>query len=256
MVYHGEVSEDSDGPVQWRRPVPEEIAAGLAARFSDLTLRNEPAHQEAFVHLARDPARTPAAQSLSLETLLAWAAEQHRLAERERPPDHRRQAFASRAGPGVRFRDPARRPGPPPGIGIGSGRRAGQPRPAGTGFAEADGAGLYFERRGDGPPLLMITGGGGDCAYYSAIAGILATDYTVVTYDRRGNSRSLLRGGPATITMAQQSADAVAVLRACGFESAMIFGNSGGATIALDLAATHPQVIQTVVAHEPPVPGS
>ena len=100
----------------------------------------------------------------------------------------------------------------------------------------------------------MITGGGGDVPYYSAIAGILATDYTVVTYDRRGNSRSLLRGGPATITMAQQSADAVAVLRACGFESAMIFGNSGGATIALDLAATHPQVIQTVVAHEPPVP--
>ena len=235
--------------------MPEEIAVGLAARFSDLTLRNEPAHQEAFVHLARDPARTPAAQSLIVsETLLAWAAEQHR-----RPNGSVRQIIVGRPsppGPGLEcdFAIPLAGPDRPresasaPAAGLVS---AAPPAP---GFAEADGAGLYFERRGDGPPLLMITGGGGDCAYYSAIAGILATDYTVVTYDRRGNSRSLLRGGPATITMAQQSADAVAALRACGFESAMIFGNSGGATIALDLAATHPQVIQTVVAHEPPVP--
>ena len=54
--------------------------------------------------------------------------------------------------------------------------------------------------------------------------------------------------------MAEQSADAVAVLRTCGFGSAAIFGNSGGATIALDLAARHPQAARTVVAHEPPVP--
>jgi pimeloyl-ACP methyl ester carboxylesterase len=54
--------------------------------------------------------------------------------------------------------------------------------------------------------------------------------------------------------MAEQSADAAAVLRACGFDSAMIFGNSGGATIALDLAATHPRATRIVVAHEPPVP--
>lgn len=126
--------------------------------------------------------------------------------------------------------------------------------PAASGSAEADGADLYFERRGDGPPLLMITGGGGDCAYYSAIAGILARDYTVITYDRRGNSRSRLRGAPAKLAMAEQSADAVAVLRACGFGPAAIFGNSGGATIALDLAARHPQAAETVVAHEPPVP--
>jgi hypothetical protein len=46
-----------------------------------------------------------------------------------------------------------------------------------------------------------------------AIADILASDYTVMTYDRRGNSRSTLRGAPARISMAEQSADAAAVLR-------------------------------------------
>jgi pimeloyl-ACP methyl ester carboxylesterase/DNA-binding transcriptional MerR regulator len=254
IVYHGEVSEDSDGPVEWCRPVPDEAGTMLPARFPDLTLRTEPAHEEAFLHLARDPARTPAAQSLIVsETLLAWAAEQRR-----RPNGSVRQVFASRPSSGlglecdfaIPLAGPDRTGESPqtPGAWLASAA------PAAPGSAEADGADLYFERRGDGPPLLMITGGGGDCAYYSAIAGILARDYTVITYDRRGNSRSRLRGAPARLTMAEQSADAVAVLRACGFRSAAIFGNSGGATIALDLAARDPQAAHTVVAHEPPVP--
>jgi acetyltransferase/esterase len=44
------------------------------------------------------------------------------------------------------------------------------------------------------------------------------------------------------------------VLQACGFGSGLIFGNSGGATIALDLAACHPEAADAVVAHEPPLP--
>jgi pimeloyl-ACP methyl ester carboxylesterase/DNA-binding transcriptional MerR regulator len=255
VVYHGEVSEDSDGPVEWCRPVPDEQGVALAARFPELTLRTEPAHQEAFVHLARDPARTPAAQSLIIaETLLAWAVEQHR-----RPNGSVRQIFVSPLSPAgprlecdfaIPLAGPDRPAEPPkpevPGLA--------DTEPAASGFAEAEGTDLYFERRGDGPPLLMITGGGGDCAYYSAVADLLANDYTVVTYDRRGNSRSRLHGAPAPITMAQQSADAVAVLRACGFAAAAVFGNSGGATIALDLATRYPQVTRTVIAHEPPIP--
>ncbi len=123
-----------------------------------------------------------------------------------------------------------------------------------SGIATADGAELYFERRGDGPPLLLIAGGGGDAGAYSALANALTSEYTVLTYDRRGNSRSPLHHGPAEISMSEQSADAVAVLQACGFGSALIFGNSGGATIALDLAAFHPDAVDAVVAHEPPLP--
>lgn len=132
-------------------------------------------------------------------------------------------------------------------------RSGGAPH-VGKGLAEADGVSLYYERRGEGPPLLLITGGGGDAGYYAAMADILARDYTVLTYDRRGNSRSRLTGWPARITLAQQSEDAIAVLRANGFASAWIFGNSGGASIALDLAAYHPDAVDGVIVHEPPVP--
>jgi hypothetical protein len=53
MIYHGELTEDSDCPVEWCWPVPGDQAAAIAAGFPDLTLRTEPAHQEAFIHLAQ-----------------------------------------------------------------------------------------------------------------------------------------------------------------------------------------------------------
>jgi hypothetical protein len=53
-----------------------------------------------------------------------------------------------------------------------------------SGFAKADGADLYFERRGAGPPLLLIARGGGDCGAYWPLANELASDYTVLTVGR------------------------------------------------------------------------
>jgi hypothetical protein len=49
QIFWGEVSEDSDGPIEWCRPVPNDEAEALAARCPELTLRSEPAHGEAFV---------------------------------------------------------------------------------------------------------------------------------------------------------------------------------------------------------------
>jgi DNA-binding transcriptional MerR regulator len=50
-IYWGEVSDDSDGPMEWCRPVSSDEAEALAARCPELTLRAEPAHQEAFVKI-------------------------------------------------------------------------------------------------------------------------------------------------------------------------------------------------------------
>ena len=46
-----------------------------------------------------------------------------------------------------------------------------------SGVARADGAELYFERRGDGPPLLLVAGGGGDCSASWPLANELARHY-------------------------------------------------------------------------------
>jgi DNA-binding transcriptional MerR regulator len=76
-IFHGEASEDSDGPVEWCWPVPDDQADELAARFPDLTLRVEPAHEEAFVQPGN--AQLPQAQIvLALESLYTWVSQQQR----------------------------------------------------------------------------------------------------------------------------------------------------------------------------------
>ena len=50
----------------------------------------------------------------------------------------------------------------------------------------------------------------------------------------------------------QQADDAAALIAALGGGPAHVFGTSGGAQIGLDLAARHPQLVDTLVAHEPP----
>ena len=68
-----------------------------------------------------------------------------------------------------------------------------------------EGAKIYCERQGNGPLLLLITGTMGDAGFYSSAADILADRFTVVSCDRRSNSRST---GDPTInkTIAQQLA--------------------------------------------------
>ena len=80
-IYWSEVSADSDGPVEWCKPVPEETAKALASHYPELTLRTEPAHSEAYVALPNDalpggPGGNPGAQwQLASEALQAWAVE-------------------------------------------------------------------------------------------------------------------------------------------------------------------------------------
>jgi len=49
---------------------------------------------------------------------------------------------------------------------------------------------LYYEARGDGPPLLLIMGASGCGGVFGRFAELLADEFTVVSYDRRGNGRS------------------------------------------------------------------
>lgn len=77
MIYHAEVTEDSDGPVEWCWPVPGDQAAAIAARFPDLTLRSEPAHQEAFIHMGKQHPAGAEGQ-VAGEALYSWILEQHR----------------------------------------------------------------------------------------------------------------------------------------------------------------------------------
>ncbi|MCK2218382.1 alpha/beta hydrolase [Actinomadura sp. ATCC 31491] len=120
---------------------------------------------------------------------------------------------------------------------------------------EVPGALLHVEWAGDGPALLLIPGGGGDAGMYAEVVPLLARTFTVITYDRRGNSRSPFTDPAASVAPDRQADDAAAVLDHHGARQAYVFGSSGGAIIALELVARHSHRLLGAVAHEPPLVG-
>src|SRR5947199_9581897 len=115
------------------------------------------------------------------------------------------------------------------------------------------GATLFFETRGAGPVLLLISGGNTDADIFANLADLLASDYTVVTYDPRGNSRSPLDRPPDDQRIEEHSDDAKRLLEAVASGPAAIFGSSSGAIVGLDLVSRHPELVAKLVAHEPPM---
>jgi pimeloyl-ACP methyl ester carboxylesterase len=55
---------------------------------------------------------------------------------------------------------------------------------------EVNGIRIYYEKRGRGPAVLFVSGATGDAGHWTTVADILADTYTVITYDRRANSRT------------------------------------------------------------------
>ena len=114
-----------------------------------------------------------------------------------------------------------------------------------------NGAELYHEVRGTGPPVLLIMGATGDGGHFDAFADVLADAFTVVTYDRRGNGRSPVPDRWATTSPEEQADDAAALLEALGVGPSAIFGTSSGGNFALCLLVRHPGWVRGAILHEP-----
>ncbi|MCI0765512.1 alpha/beta hydrolase [Bacillus sp. TL12] len=120
-----------------------------------------------------------------------------------------------------------------------------------NGTLQVPGASIYYEIRGEGPVLLMIHGGGGDADKFLKIADHLADWYTVVTYDRRGHSRSNLTNQTEGYRVETHSDDAHRLLAKLTDEPAYVFGSSSGAVIGLDLCIRYPAQVKLLIPHEP-----
>lgn len=120
-----------------------------------------------------------------------------------------------------------------------------------TGVRRVNGTDLYHEVRGSGPALLLIQGATGDAGYFEPLADRLAETHTVLTYDRRGNSRSPRPPGWTTTSISEQADDAAGLIEELGIASAVVFGTSAGATIAFDLVARRPDLLRGALFHEP-----
>ncbi|MFI0238811.1 alpha/beta fold hydrolase [Streptomyces sp. NPDC016845] len=115
------------------------------------------------------------------------------------------------------------------------------------------GATLHHEVRGEGPPLLLLPGAGGDAAVLDPLAAALADTFTVITHDPRGYSRSTLDGPHGEQRVDVHADDALRLLDAITPGApAYVAGSSSGAIVTLDLLARHPDRLRRALAHEPP----
>jgi hypothetical protein len=110
-----------------------------------------------------------------------------------------------------------------------------------------DGTSIAFDRLGDGPPVVLVTGGSVDRTSNAGLAAELATDVTVYNFDRRGRGDS---GDTPPYEVARELEDIAAVIQAAG-GSAHLYGTSSGAALAMEAAASGLPVIKLAM-WEPP----
>jgi DNA-binding transcriptional MerR regulator len=77
LVFYGDVSEDSDGPIELCRPVAPGTGEDAVAGLADIQFRVERAHDEAYIRLALKDMSWPALLP-AYDALARWASERQR----------------------------------------------------------------------------------------------------------------------------------------------------------------------------------
>lgn len=97
-----------------------------------------------------------------------------------------------------------------------------------------DGTTIAFDRTGEGPPVILVCGGSTDRMANAPLAELLAPSLTVINYDRRGRGDS---GDTPPYAVEREVEDIDALIAEAG-GSAILFGTSSGAALALEAAAS------------------
>jgi pimeloyl-ACP methyl ester carboxylesterase len=110
-----------------------------------------------------------------------------------------------------------------------------------------DGTSIAFDRMGEGAPVILVSGGSVDRSSNAPTAALLAADFTVLNYDRRGRGPS---GDTPPYAVQREIEDIDAVIAAAG-GSAALYGTSSGAALALEAAGSGSAVTKLAL-WEPP----
>jgi pimeloyl-ACP methyl ester carboxylesterase len=111
----------------------------------------------------------------------------------------------------------------------------------------SDGTTIVFDRLGEGSSVVLVSGASTTRAIHAEPAQLLAENFTVFNYDRRGRGES---GDTPPYSIEREIEDLEAVIGEAGGEAA-VFGNSSGAVLALRATAAGLRITKLAL-WEPP----
>lgn len=116
-------------------------------------------------------------------------------------------------------------------------------------YVDSGGVKIYFETVGDGFPVVLHTGGGGDGRMWQE-AGYLDAlrNFRCITVDHRGHGRSGKPEGLENHLVERYVADVLAVLDTLGLVRSAFWGYSSGATVGFAMAAMYPARVAALIA--------
>lgn len=103
---------------------------------------------------------------------------------------------------------------------------------------------LFVETTGEGPDVVLVHGLGGATPFYDPLVTDLAGDFRFIRYDFNGHGRSPLAGELSLDTLTEELADVISTQTLSG--RAHVIGHSMGTLIVQQLAATHPELVNSI----------
>jgi pimeloyl-ACP methyl ester carboxylesterase len=113
--------------------------------------------------------------------------------------------------------------------------------------ATINGVEIYYEIYGQGDPVFLLHGGLGYGDYWVNQVPALAAKYQLIVMDSRGHGRSSFDEQPISYEL--MASDVLGLMDHLQIEKADIVGWSDGGIIGLEIAITHPERLNKVVAY-------
>ena len=117
-------------------------------------------------------------------------------------------------------------------------------------YANINGANLYYEEYGSGPPLILTPGGRVDREGLRPIGALMSLHCRVILHDRRNCGRSDVIIGSDLSEQHQWAEDMAALLDYLGASPAYAAGGSAGSRTSLTLAVRHPEAVKALFVWE------
>ena len=111
--------------------------------------------------------------------------------------------------------------------------------------ANINGINIGYQVHGNGEPLILLAGLGGDRNAWFLQVDTFKEHYRTITYDTRGTSSSGTSGSPCTIKI--MADDTIGLMDHLSIDKAHILGVSMGGMIAQEIAIKYPQRVMKLI---------